>query len=273
MIRFLLILFIIIFCNAQDSYSFIIKYSAGETVIDSDETIMSFELPQGVTQSGVTSTTKQKCLGYKDGYLLLERTIDDIISTKMTLGKMSSDFETNSLLGIPYTLFIDTLSGKIDHMETEYKEYEELINTMVMGMTDTQNFIYPFGKNAVNIKIGDTWSPPLDSMDIYMGDGDEPNYMLVESKFTLDKVKQKKGDSIAYISASFIITCDLEFIQDSKIFTGEINGKTKDKIRFNLSQNHYILYKSSGALQWKMLFEGERLNATMNLTTKTKRVK
>ena len=125
MIRFLLILFIIIFCNAQDSYSFINKFSVGETVADTEESIWSFELPQGVTQSGVTSTTKQKCLGYKDGYLLLEETISDIISTKMTLGKMSSDFETNSLLGIPYTLFIDTLSGKIDYMETEYKEYEE----------------------------------------------------------------------------------------------------------------------------------------------------
>ena len=273
MIRFLLILFIIIFCNAQDSYSFINNFSVGETVTDSKENIMAFELPQGVTQTGITSTTKRKCLGYKDGYLLLEETIADIISTKMTLGKMSSDFETNSLLGIPYTLFIDTLSGKIDHMETEYKEYEELINTMAMGMSDFENFIYPFGKNAVNIKIGDTWIPPVDSMDMYMGDGDESNYMIIESKFTLDKVKQKKGDSIAYISASFIISCDLEFIQDSKVFTGSLNGKMKDKIRFNLSQNHYILHKSSGALQWRMFFEGEKLNATMNITSKTKRVK
>ena len=88
---------------------------------------------------------------------------------------MSSDYETNSLLGIPYTLFIDTLSGKIDHMETDYKEYEELINRMVMCMSDIENFIYPFGKNAVNIKIGDSWSSPLDSMDIFMGYGEEPN--------------------------------------------------------------------------------------------------
>ena len=270
MIRLPLILFIII-CNAQDSYSFINKFSQGETFKDTEEFIMSFELPQGVTQNGVTSTTKQKCLGYKDGYLLLEETITDIISTKMTLGKMSSNFETNSLLGIPYTLFIDTLRGKIDHMETDYKEFEELINQMVMGMSDIENYIYPFGKEAVNIKIGDRWSPPLDSMDIYMGDGDEPNYMIFESKFSLDKVKQKKGDSIAYISATFIITCDLEFIQDSKVFKGEINGKMKDKIRFNLSQNHYVLHKSSGSLLWNMTFEGERLNATMNLTTKTKR--
>ena len=184
MIRLLLILFIIIFCNAQDSYSFINKFSKGETVTDIEEHIMSFEIPEGITQNGVTSTTKQKCLGYKDGYLLLEETIAAIVSTKMTLGKMSSDFETNSLLGIPYTLFIDTLSGKIDYMETDYKEHEELINNMVMGMSDLDNFIYPFGKNAVNIKIGDSWSPPLDSMDIFMGDGDEPNYMVFESKFT-----------------------------------------------------------------------------------------
>ena len=273
MIRFLLLLFIVVFCTAQDSYSFINKFSQGQTFTDTEETIMSFELPQGLTQNGVTSSTRQKCLGYKDGYLLVEETITDIISTKMTLGKMSTDFETNSLLGIPYTLFIDTLSGKIDHMETDYKEYEELINTMVMGMSDIENFIYPFGKNAVNIKIGDSWSPPLDSMDIFMGDGDEPNYMVFESTFTLDKVKEKKGDTIAYIKATFIITCDLEFIQDASIFKGEVKGKMKDKIRYNLSRNHYMLHKSSGALEWEMLFEGEQMNAIMNITTKTKRVK
>ena len=64
MIRFLFILFIITFCNAQDSYSFINKYSQGKTFTDVDETIMSFEIPEGITQNGVTSTTKQKCLGY-----------------------------------------------------------------------------------------------------------------------------------------------------------------------------------------------------------------
>ena len=126
MIRFLLVLFISVFCNAQDSYSFINKFSKGETITDIEENIMLFELPQGVTQSGFTNTTKQKCLGYKDGYLLLEETITDIISTKMTLDKMSADFETNSLLGIPYTLYVDTLSGKIDHIETDYNEHEEL---------------------------------------------------------------------------------------------------------------------------------------------------
>ena len=77
MIRFLLVLFISVFCNAQDSYSFINKFSKGETITDIEENIMLFELPQGVTQSGFTNTTKQKCLGYKDGYLLLEETISN----------------------------------------------------------------------------------------------------------------------------------------------------------------------------------------------------
>ena len=131
------------------------------------------------------------------GYQINESWIDGYRKWKNKLKENRLQFE----IGIRKLLQIDTVELDV---ESVGKEHEELINTMVMGMSDLQNFIYPFGKNAVNIKIGDTWSPPLDSMDLYMGDGDASNYMLVESKFTLDKVKQKKGDSIAYISAAFI---------------------------------------------------------------------
>jgi hypothetical protein len=135
------------------------------------------------------------------------------------------------------------------------------------------NRIFPFGKNAVDIKIKDSWTMPSDSVEFFMGDGGSPNYMVINAKFALDKVKNKKGVNIAYISAIYEITANLFFIQDSKIFEGNIIGEIKNKIRFDLTNNNMILSKSTGSMKWKFVLEGERFTAMMDLSNKKKRVK
>ena len=141
-----LLLFLLFYlpCNAQEFYSFVENYVPGETVKYKEDSIWSFDINGLLTESGNASVKAVKCLGYEDNFLLLEETKIDLVATKKTLGKMSADHNKNALLGVPYTLYIDTLSGLVDHIETEFKEYEELINTMVMGMgSSTNNKIYP----------------------------------------------------------------------------------------------------------------------------------
>ena len=226
----LLVFLFSVFCNSQELYSFIENYEKGTTVKYKEDTIWSFEFAGHLTESGRTNTKTIKYLGFKDNFLLLEETMVDLVATKKTLGKMSADHTTNQLLGVPYTLYVDTLLGTIDHVETEFKEFEELINSHVRGFGTLDNRIFPFGKNAIDIKIKDSWTQPSDSAEFFMGDDGSSNYMVFTAKFTLDKVKNKKGVNIAYITAIYEITADLFFMQDSKIFEGNLVGKIKNKI-------------------------------------------
>ena len=269
----LLVFLFSVFCNSQELYSFIENYEKGATVKYKEDSIWSFEVAGNLTENGMTNTKTIKCLGFKDNFLLLEETMVDLVATKKTLGKMSADHTTNQLIGVPYTLYVDTLLGTIDHIETEFKEFEELINAQVRSVGNMDNRIFPFGKNAVDIKIKDSWTMPSDSVEFFMGDGGSPNYMVFTAKFTLDKVKNKKGVNIAYISAIYEITANLFFIQDSKIFEGNIIGEIKNKIRFDLTNNNMILSKSTGSMKWKFVLEGERFTAMMDLSNKKKRVK
>ena len=260
-------------CNAQEFYSFVANYVPGEIVKYKKDSLMSFEITGRLTETGNSNINTVKCLGYEDNFLLLEETMIDLVATTKTLGEMSADHETNSLLGVPYTIYIDTLSGMIDHIETEYKEHEELIMTLVMGMESSmENKIYPFGKEATDVRVGDSWVLPIDSLKFFEGDDGTESLMIVESTYTFDKIKSKGGHKIAYLKAAFKCYAELEFLQDTKLFTGSINGTLKNKIRFDLTDNKQILSKSSGALNWDFRLEGENFSATMDISSKLKRV-
>ena len=175
--------------GSEKTYSFVQKYVHGEEYKYKEESIWSFEITGRVTESGMSSTSRTKCLGYnEEGFLLLEETMIDLIATQKTFGKMSADHKANALIGIPYTVFVDTLVGNIDHIETEFKEFEKQINVTVLGMGNSiDNKIYPFGINALDIKVGDRWNTPLDTVPLFMGDGNHENFMTSKSEYTLKK--------------------------------------------------------------------------------------
>ena len=270
-----LLLFLLFYlpCNAQEFYSFVENYVPGEAIKYKEDSLWSFDINGRSTETGNASVKAVKCLGYEDNFLLLEEAMVDLVATKKTLGKMSADYNTNSLLGVPYTLYIDTLSGLVDHIETEFKEYEELLNTTVMGMGGSlENYIYPFGKSAIDVQVGDSWTLPADSIIFYAGDGGAENLMIVELSYTFDKIKSKGGRKIAYLKGVYKCSGEMEFLQDSKLFIGNINGTIKDKIRFDLNDNKTILHKTAAALKWNFRLEGENFSAIMDMSNKSKRV-
>ena len=268
-----IILFTCVLCGEQELYSFVNHYEKGDVDKFKADNIVSFEMAQGMTESGVSKNTIIKCLGYEDGFLLLEETMTDLVAVKKNLGKMSADHKTNSLIGIPYTIYVDTLSGLIDHIETDYKEYENLIKSTAMGPGDMENKIYPYGKNAINIKVGDSWSPPPDTLEMFMGDQGNANYMIFNSIYTLVKVKQKKGINIAYITGKYKARADVEFLQDSNFFEGTMQGTMKDKIRYNVDEKKEILNKLSCTMDWDLKFEGENMSIRFEMISNEKRIK
>ncbi len=270
-----LLVFLLLYvpCNGQESYSFITKYTLGEKMKYKEDSIFSFNLlGRGETFTGFSATTTSEYLGAEDGFKMIRETMDDVVATQKTFDKVSANHETNQLIGVPYTLYIDSLGG-VDHIETEYSHLEEEINNTVRGLGELKNFIYPYGKNGVGVKIGDVWTSPYDSLEFFMGEDDEPNYMTVSTEYSLDKVKHKKKKDIAYISAVSDISADLLWIQDSKIMEGTLRGELKHRLRFNLSDSHPVIENTSGSCKWDFVFEDKNVHAIMDIITKNKRIK
>ena len=260
--------------GSDETYSLKQKYVLGKEYKYKEEAIWSFEIVGRVTESGTSSTSQTKCLGYnEEGFLLLEQTMIDLIATQKTFGKMSADHEANALIGIPYTLFVDTLSGTVDHIETEFREFEEQINSSVMGMGNSiDNRIYPFGMSAVDIKVGDSWNTPSDTVPFFMGDGAAGNFMTFKADYTLNKIKIKGKKKLAFVSGVHHVSCHMEFMQDGKFFVGDVAGKMKSKERFDLIENMIVLEKVSGALTWNFTLEDKSFNSAWEISSKKKRV-
>ena len=267
---FFLVSIVFIYPNENDSYTFISKYSLNELIKKRTETTLNFSFGSYENQSNSDVKITEKYLGKENGFILIEKNCTDMISTYIVLGEMSVNAEMGRLIGIPYIIFIDS-TGIVFDIETEHLQYEEQIRSMELDMAGINNYIYPFGEDAVDIKVGGKWEVKSDSILFYPGDGEYENYMNVEGTFTLDKVKPKGGRTVAYITAKYNCTVEqMLYQQGGKIFEGTMAGSGKSKIRWDLEKGERILDKQDMSMQWNVSFEDRHLVENMNFTSKTK---
>ena len=256
--------------DEEETYMFKIKYLPKETVKYKSDFLMGFDAGGRETTQGQQDVTIRKFIGEKDGHLLIEETITDIIAIQKTLDKVSADHDMNRLADIPYILYIDS-TGYIDDISTEFLEFEDEIRVLKMGM-DVENLLYPFGIGAKNVSIGDTWISDPDSVTMFAGDGGIENYMLLESEYTLKKVKLKKGRKIATIKTKTMMNCNLSMVQGGKLFEGDVNGIIKGKVLFDLDMGKMILIQSSGSLNWDFSMEDKSFSGAMDMTHKQRMI-
>ena len=262
---------VFIYPNEGDLYTFIVQHSL-EDPISKYRTESMIDFAFGSYQNSMNSDYRvtEKYLGKKDGFLLIEKTTTDMVATTVTFGEMVVNNEALDVVGIPYTVFIDS-SGDVEDVQTEHLQFEELIRSMEMDMGSTINYIYPFGENAVDIKLGESWSFNDDSMLFYPGDGEFENFMKIQCLFTLDKVKEKKGALVAYISSVYNISVEeMLYQQSGKFFEGNMAGSGKGTIRYDLTRGKKMLERMDIGMKWNVTFEGKHLLEIMNINTKTK---
>ncbi len=260
-----------IYPNEGDAYTFIIQHNL-EDPISNYRTESMIDFAFGSYQNSMNSDYKvtEKYLGEKDGFLLIEKTTTDMVATTITFGEVIVNNELLDVVGIPYTVFIDS-SGEVEDVETEHLQFEELIRSMELDMGGTINYIYPFGEDAVDIKLGESWSFNDDSMLFYPGDGEFENFMKIQCLFTLDKIKEKKGSLVAYISSTYNISVEeMLYQQSGKFFEGYMTGSGKGIIRYDLTRGRKMLERMDIGMKWNVTFEDKHLLETMNVNTKTK---
>ena len=261
---------VILFSNENKTYTFKTQYHMGEIVKYRTESMLDFNIGSFSNQNNSDFKMTEKYLGEEDGFILIEKTCTDMISTIITLGEMSVDSKASRLVGVPYIIFVDS-SGLVSDIETEYVQFEEQIRSTELDMAGLNNYIYPFGYDAVDIKVGESWNVEGDSIPFFPGDGGFENYMIVSATFTLNKVKEKRGQSTAFITAKYDISVEnMIYQQSGRIFEGQMTGSGKSKIRFDLGRAKRILDKQEISMKWNVTFENKHLVEYMNLSTKIK---
>jgi len=268
----LLLFFTYVFSSDEEKvYSFITKYEPGEIIEVKSDMMLSFEAMGRETVQGQQQITISKFIGEKDGNLLIEEIITDIVAIKKTLDKTSPDHDMNQMADIPYVLHIDR-SGKLVEVSTEYKQYEEELRVLKQSMNH-KNYLYPFGEEAVNVSKGDTWTSKPDTISIYIGDGDMPNNMIIESEYTLKKIKMKKGHEIATISAKHKMNLSLKYLMAGKLFEGSANGTFKRKVYFDFDMGKIIIDKANATLQYELIIDDKDISTQMVITSEERMIK
>ena len=267
-------IYLISLISAQEveSYNFVLKYKDGEENKYSTDFLMNMAVPgMGDMQLGRSVATFEKYLGTIDGLAVIEEKITTMIATTKFGDDVSPDYDLNAVVGVPYKVFIKD-SGEIDHIETEQRHLEETLNALKRD-AGQNNYFFPFGENAKNISIGDSWTEKKDSIVFYTGEGDIESLMFSDSKYTLKKIKIKKGRRIAYINEVVQMRAELNFLQGGMFFEGTMSGESKYSYRFDIDTGKVLLRKGSGKMDYAFQMEDNSLRSVMYLSEKTKKVK
>ena len=271
--RVIIVFFIaLLFCNEEEIYTFVNNINEGHRVKYKQDDIMTFELPgAGEVRLGGNKTQLLEYLGKQGEFFLIRSTLSKIIAINVMGDKVSSNYDSQIINNIPCLLYID-INGEVDHLESEYDYMEDIFKKQYMTMADI-NYIYPFGKNAVDISVGDSWTEVKDSITFFSDESGTESLMSSSSVFTLDKIKSKKGRKIAYISEEASIKCELRMILMGDFMEGVNTGTFNSSYRFDIDAGETIIDRGSGEMQGEFNYLDVDFNTKYYFSNTFKRVK
>jgi len=185
--------------------------------------------------------------------------------------KVASNYDSQIINNIPALLYID-VNGNVDHLESEGEYMEDLFKKKYIGLS-MKNYIYPFGKNAVDLSVGDSWIRASDSITLYFDESGTESLMSEKSVYTLDKIKSKRGRKIAYISEEASIKCEFRMVLMGEFMEGEQAGTFNKLYRFDIDAGEIIVEKGSGELLGEYHLEDSDFKTIMYFSNTFKRVK
>jgi len=246
MIRVVIVFFVaFLFCSEKNIHTFKNNINEGYSVKYKQDNIMTFEIPgMGEVRQGGNRVQHLEYLGKQGEFFLVRSTLSKITSINVLGGKVKSDYDSQIINNIPCLLYID-MNGDIDHLEAEQEYMEDIFKTEYMSLS-IANYIYPFGKNAVDVSIGDSWIEAKDSIPIFLDDSGAESKMSISSTYTLDKIKNKKGINIAYISEISTVNCEFIMSINGEYMEGLQTGTFNSAYRFDIDNGELIRDSTSG---------------------------
>ena len=271
--RVIIVFFVaLLFCNEEEIYTFINNINEERTVKYNLDDILTFDmLNLGEVRRGGSKTQLLEYLGKRDEFFLIRSTLSNIISINVMFDEVVSDYDAQTINNIPCLLYID-VNGDVDRLESKDEYMEDIFKKEYRNLSMT-NYIYPFGENAVDLSVGDSWTEVNDSVIVFMDESGAESLMSTRSVYTLDKIKFRKGRKIAYISEEVSIKCELRMAMMGEFMEGVQTGTSKSSYRFDIDAGELIVVKGSGKMRGEYNLGEADFNTVMYLSNTYKRVK
>ena len=270
------------FCSDDKKYSLIPGFEnlpeSGEKwkIREVDE--LYFDLPGEGTYKAISEFYNIfEYMGKKDGFYILKitRTNMDI---NFTIGNIENPpFDYLAMEDVPCLLYINS-DGWDDHVEPVDPDYEWLQGVFEAAYIEDRgvsNFFHPFGRDAVNLSIGDSWYANEDSIRMYLNSDSPESWASRSTTYTLKKVKEKKGIEIAVVDIHSDMKMELNlilYVFGERFF---LTGNTIGSIDLIITASQYgQLIKSIeyGQLSGVMEMDGDKFRTNFIIRNSRKRV-
>lgn len=198
----------------------------------------------------------------------------NIIASYRRNDEVKPNYDAQKLNGASYTIIIDS-TGKVESIVGNNDVANESLEQQ-NSMSETfsnQNYYYPFGSDSLR-RVGDVWIVNTDEkaeessfgFDKFEGTTKE------EVTYTFKKIKEKKGDLIAYIKVSQIHIQQGVASNWDETIEFNLTGELKGEMRFNITKGYAVRGKMSGKFygKGKSLDDDSSRSFSMNIDIKFK---
>ena len=177
----------------------------------------------------------------------------NIIASNRRNDEVKPNYDAQKLNGATYVVIIDStgmVESVVGNNDVANESLEQQNN--MSEMFSSQNYYYPFGSDSLR-RVGDVWIIKKDKKaeDSFFGLDKFEGIIEDELTYTFKKVKEKKGDLIAYIRV--VLTNVVQGVGTNWDDTIEFTqaGEMKGEMRFNITKGYIMRGKMSGKFYGK----------------------
>ena len=177
------------------------------------------------------------------------QTWSDIVATNIRNDKVKVDHNSQKLNGCQYSLFVDSTGSieKVAGVNTLSMENVESAESFRLFLGN--NLLYPFGSDSIR-NVGDTWIIiDEDDLEEFRGFDAAVGKFKMSTTYTLKKVKEKRGSTIAYIDMEGLLELNAVTNTWDESWEIDIGGRLKGIIRFDITHGKLIKCKMSATFK------------------------
>ena len=285
--RFLLVFCIsLAFCGEDEKYSFIYggfqRLNVGENWKFKISYETSFTIPGiGFIKYSNKNIETIKFLGTEGEFWKFEATLTEMESDNYVGGLKIMDQYREAMENNPCYLYVkssgfDDLVHHIKPVKEEDAYLQEAFEAAYMNIF-SRNYRYPFGRNAVDVAVGDSWNTSNDSMRFYVNMGSPPSLLSSRSTSTLKSVKERRGRKIATVERQDSTTSDLrflvEFMGERRLLAGYATGTTDLIYKWDLDSGEMLKVHVVSNMTGNFEMDDEKINMKIFARNIYKKVK
>ena len=252
--KILPILFITVFSIVKsddvEGYRFISNFQNDEII----EVEIMTEFSQSIYNYMTTFSARIKVEYIKNTESSYEheflQTWSDIIATNIRNDKVKVDHDSQQLNGCQFSLFVDSTGSieKVAGVNTLARENIESAESFRLFLGN--NLLYPFGSDSIR-NVGDVWiiTEEKDNLEEFPGFDSAAGKFKMSTTYTLKKVKEKRGSTIAYIDMESLLELNAVTNTWDESWEIDMGGVFKGVIRFDITHGKLIKQKMTATIK------------------------